>query len=96
MNLSFSLPNPLSRLTGLLDAVERNRSAVAAEQKVNGKTQEQADALPGAPPPDRNEDLDSLSLSRCGDSLEPGSHDLEAMSLSRVERDGRGRDDGQK
>ena len=47
MHLSFSVPNPLSRLTGLLDAVERARSAAAAEQKVNGKLQEQADVLPG-------------------------------------------------
>src|SRR5512135_2281880 len=88
MNLSFSLPNPLSRLTGLLEALERNRSAAAAVQKVDGKTQEQADMLPGTPPTDRNEDLDSLSLSRCGDSLDPGSHDLKSMSLSRVERAG--------
>ncbi len=92
MHLSFSVPNPLARLTGLLDAVERSRTAAAAEQEVIEKHVDPAEVLPGSDPTDRNDDLDCLSLSRCEDSLDPGSHDLEAMSLSRVQRAGNGRD----
>ena len=92
MHLSFSVPNPLARLTGLLDAVERSRTATAAEPEAHDKHVDPADMLPGSDPTDRNDDLDCLSLSRCEDSLDPGSHDLEAMSLSRVQRPGNGHD----
>jgi hypothetical protein len=84
MHFTFSLPNPLARLTGVLEAVERARAAAAAKEEAGA--QGDAEVPPAALPANRNEDLDSLSLSRCGDSLEASSHDLEAMSLSRCER----------
>jgi len=90
MNLSFPVPNPLARLTGLLDAVEQARAEAAARVKVP----EQVDQPPAEVTADRVGDLESLSLSRCGTSLEPKSHDLEAMSLGRVEAPPAGRDGG--
>ena len=77
MNLSFSVPNPLARLTGLLVAVEEARAEAAAQEKVR----DPADKPRAEVPPDRERDLESMSLGRFGDSLEPRSHDLEAMSL---------------
>jgi hypothetical protein len=83
MPFTFSLPNPLSRLTTLIEAVEHARSAAAAEAAAHPFANQADDE---AARHAAEEQLDSLSLSRYGDALEPGSHDLEAMSLSRVER----------
>jgi hypothetical protein len=94
MNLSFSVPNPLARLTGLLVALEQARAEAAVQGKDQGKVLDQVNKPTAEVTTDREGDLESLSLSRCGESLEPRSHDLEAMSLSRVEEAPAGRDGG--
>jgi hypothetical protein len=94
MNLSFSVPNRLARLTGLLEAVERARAEAAVQAKDMGKVLDRADTPRAEDQPDRVDDLESLSLGRCGESLEPRSHDLEAMSLGRIEEATAGRDGG--
>jgi hypothetical protein len=81
MNLSFSVPNPLARLTGLLDALEQARAEAAAHAKERGNLLDRVDKPRAEVQTDREGDLESRSLSRCGESLEPRSHDLEAMSL---------------
>jgi hypothetical protein len=85
MHLSYTFPNPLARLAGLLDLVERSRSAARTLDEVQNKTLVGQDDPKGEPLADHHDDLESLSLSRCGSSLDPASHDLDAMSLSRVE-----------
>jgi hypothetical protein len=98
MHLSLSFPHPLARLTGLLVALEQARSGAAAREKDLGKnlnkTLGQADEINSELLADHHDDLESLSLSRYGESLEPGSHDLDAMSLGRVEEAPTGRDAG--
>jgi hypothetical protein len=84
MPFTFSLPNPLSRLTGLIETVERAR--VAAAHAAQPHHPAPADNVAAASQTAGEEQLESLSLSRHGDSLEAGSHDLEAMSLGRVGR----------
>jgi hypothetical protein len=98
MHLSSSLPNPLARLTGLLAALEQARAGAAAREKdlrkdLN-KAKDQADEPNNELLADHHDDLESLSLSRYGASLEPGSHDLDAMSLGRVDEAPTGRDSG--
>ena len=98
MHLSSSLPNPLARLTGLLAALEQARSSVATREKDLSKNLNQAlvhaDGNNDEVLADHHDDLESLSLSRHGESLEPGSHNLDAMSLGRVEEAPAGRDKG--
>ena len=98
MHLSSSLPNPLARLTGLLAAFENARSGAAAREKDLGKNLNKAlvhaDENNEEVLADHHDDLESLSLSRNGESLEPGSHDLDAMSLGRVDEAPAGRDSG--
>ena len=98
MHLSSSLPNPLARLTGLLAAFENARSGAAAREKDLEKNLNKAlvhaDENNEEVLADHHDDLESLSLSRNGESLEPGSHDLDAMSLGRVDEAPAGRDSG--
>ena len=98
MHLSSSLPNPLARLTGLLAAFENARSGAAAREENLGKNLNKAlvhaDENNEEILVDHHDDLESLSLSRYGESLEPGSHDLDAMSLGRVDEAPAGRDSG--
>ncbi len=98
MHISTSLPNPLARLTGLLVALEQARSGAAAREKDLGKNLNKAlvpaDENNEEVLADHHDDLESLSLSRYGESLEPGSHDLDAMSLGRIEEAPTGRDAG--
>ena len=86
------------RLTGLLVALEEARSGAAAREKDLGKNLNKAlvhaDENNEEVLANHHDDLESLSLSRYGESLELGSHDLDAMSLSRVEEAPAGRDSG--
>jgi hypothetical protein len=86
MHLSYTFPNPLARLTGLLDVLERSRAGVAPVHADSNKTVKQADDPGDGPRADHHDDLESLSLSREGASLEPSTHDLDALSLCRVEK----------
>jgi hypothetical protein len=86
MPFTFSLPNPLSRLTTLIEAVEHARSAAAAAVEAANLSRGNRAVDEAAARHAAEDQLDCLSLSRHGDALEPGSHELEAMSLSRVER----------
>jgi hypothetical protein len=96
MHLSFTVPNPLARLTGLLEVLERARTSADSCDcdKDQSKAVDQQDGPREEFPADHHDDLESLSLSRCGPSLEPASHDLAALSLSRVEETPTGRSDG--
>ena len=97
MHLSLSFPHPLARLTGLLVAREQARSDAAREKDLGknlNKALVHADENNEEVLADHHDDLESLSLSRYGESLEPGSHDLDAMSLDRVDEAPAGRDSG--
>jgi len=100
MHLSSSLPNPLARLTGLLAAFENARSGAATRENEKNLGKNLNKALVHADEnneevlADHHDDLESLSLSRYGESLEPGSHDLDAMSLGRVDEAPAGRGSG--
>jgi hypothetical protein len=85
MHLSYTFPNPLARLTGLLDVLERSRAGVTPVDADPNKTLKQANDPGDSPRADHHDDLESLSLSRCGASLEPSGHDLDALSLCRIE-----------
>jgi hypothetical protein len=85
MHLSYTFPNPLARLTGLLDVLERSRAGVTPVEANPNKTVNEDDHRGDGPRADHHDDLESLSLSRCGASLEPSSHDLDALSLCRIE-----------
>lgn len=80
MRSYLTLPNPLARLTGLIEAVEQAR-IVAGPNVV-------AEPLAGPAHDHDGEDLDHLSLGGCEPASASRSRDLEAMSLSRTERAG--------
>ena len=85
MHLSYTFPNPLARLTGLLDVLERSRAASAPVDENSNKTPKEDDDHGDGPQVDHHDDLESLSLSREGASLEPSTHNLDALSLCRIE-----------
>jgi hypothetical protein len=85
MHLSYTFPNPLARLTGLLDVLERSRATGAPVDANSNKTPNEADDHGDGPRVDHHDDLESLSLSREGASLERSTHDLDALSLCRIE-----------
>jgi hypothetical protein len=90
MHLSYTFPNPLARLTGLLEVLERSRAGVAPANENPNKTVKPIEEPGDSPRADHHDDLESLSLSREGATLEPHTHDLDALSLCRIEEHPRG------
>jgi hypothetical protein len=85
MHLSYTFPNPLARLTGLLDVLERSRAAGAPVDADPNKAVKGGSDPGSGPRADHHDDLESMSLSREGATLEPHTHDLDALSLCRIE-----------
>jgi hypothetical protein len=85
MHLSYTFPNPLARLTGLLDVLERSRAGGAPVDPVPNQPLQHPEESGERPRADHHDDLESLSLSRQGASLEPSTHNLDALSLCRIE-----------
>jgi hypothetical protein len=77
------LPDLFGRLARVIAAVEEGRAAAPAPGEPVGP------ANPGDP----QHDMESLSLSRHGQSLEPRHDDLDSLALMRLERDAPGRSD---
>jgi hypothetical protein len=94
MHLSYTFPNPLARLTGLLDMLERSRAAGAPVDADPDEPLKQPEQRGDDPQADHHDDLESLSLSREGESLEPSTHNLDALSLCRIEEHPKGAGDG--
>jgi hypothetical protein len=83
MNLSYTFPNPLARLTGLLEAVARAREAAEPREPVHDQA---GDPQPSAPiaQPIQGDELDRLSLERAS-RFEARRDDLADLSLTRVD-----------
>jgi len=93
MNISIRVPNPLARLTRILDLLEQGRAGIdprivdpdnAMVRRVEPPNECRADA---------HDDLESLSLSRCGSTPGGRYDDLDFFSLSRVDGTTPGRRD---
>jgi hypothetical protein len=94
MHLSYTFPNPLARLTGLIDVLERSRAAGAPVGPDPNQPLEHPEEPGDRPRADHHDDLESLSLSREGASLEPSTHNLDALSLCRIEEHPKGAGEG--
>jgi hypothetical protein len=92
MHISLSVPNPLSRLTRILIAVEQGRGGsprVCNPHDALGWCDESS----GETRADLHDDLEGLSLSLCGPPLEGRCDDLDFLSLTSVEETPPGRRD---
>jgi len=93
MHISITVPNPLARLTQILVALEQGRGDVdprapdphnALDRRAESREETRVDS---------HDDLESLSLSRCGSPPEGRRDALDFLSLNRVEPTTPGRRD---
>jgi hypothetical protein len=85
MHLSYTFPNPLARLTGLLEAVAHARSTSETQAIGPGKAM-RPQVAPQVESLERQAaELDRLSLDGGAGPVEARADDLEGLSLSREE-----------
>jgi hypothetical protein len=85
MHLSYTFPNPLARLTGLLEAVALSRSTGETQVIAPGKALDPQVAPQGESLERQAAELDRLGLGGGARPSEARVDDLEGLSLSREE-----------